>query len=393
MRLRALLLICFVFTGSVIFAQTDVRSAAYFQSFAHAVSLAAFRRQAKEIASSLDDNALAAQVLLTGIDGKLSLAPAMRMLLERIPAGGIMLFSYNLDSSKAEVKNLLSETSDLVAGKTGIPPFMAVDHEGGMVNRFGAMVEKLPSAFFFWELAQKEGRSAALARAETLYRHSALEIRDLGINLVLGPVAETLNDENRIFLETRSYGPDHEFTEAAASAFIISMERADIASAVKHFPGNSAIDPHSGVPELKAGKKALDEMVKPFAGIIRWLTPPVIMLSHVMVPALDSSRNASLSPVVIQNWLRGELGFEGIVLADDFSMGAVAASGISPGAAAVEALNAGADMIMVWPRDLVAVHSSILEALGEGRLSRNRLLEAASRIIAGKLRYALIPAL
>jgi len=349
-----------------------------------------YRTQAAKIAASLDDSDLAAQTLLTGIDGRLSLTPAMRSLLEKIPAGGIMLFKYNLDSSRAEVKALLADASAIVTGKAGIPPFMAVDHEGGLVQRFGSGVEKLPSAFSFWELAGKEGRETALARAETLYRRSAGEIHELGITMVLGPVAETLNKDNRLFLDTRSYGPDADFTQAAASAFIRSMDAAGIACAVKHFPGNTAADPHNGASILDTEKTGLDAMVKPFAGIIRNVDPEAVLVSHVMVPVLDDKNIASLSRPVVQGWLRGELGFDGIVLADDFSMGAVAASGIDPAAAAVEALNAGVDMIMVWPKNLAAMHESILQALHDGRLPRERLLEAAGRIIAGKMRYGFV---
>jgi beta-N-acetylhexosaminidase len=335
----------------------------------------------------MSDSVLAAQVLLAGIDGKTRLTAAMRAILERVPAGGILLFSYNLDTPKEDVKKLLAETSALVKTGAGIVPFIAVDHEGGVVHRFGAGVEKLPSAFSFWELAQKEGRDVSLSRAETLYMRSAREIRVLGITMVLGPVAETLNDENQRFLETRSYGSDHDFTGSAASAFVKSMGAFGIASAVKHFPGNGATDPHDGAASIKAGKPALDEMIKPFVSLIQNQSPSAVMLSHVMVPALDSQRNASLSSNVIKSWLRGELGFKGIVLADDFSMGAVASNGVSPGAAAVGALAAGVDMIIVWPKDVIAVHASILSALKEKRVSRERLLEAASRIIAEKLRY------
>jgi len=348
---------------------------------------ALYSRQAAEIAASMSDSVLAAQVLLAGIDGKTKLTPAMRSILERVPTGGVVLFSYNLDTPKEDVKKLLAETTSLVKTGAGIAPFVAVDHEGGVVHRFGPGVERLPSAFSFWELAQKEGRGASLARAETLYRRSAQEIRELGITMVLGPVAETLDNENRKFLETRSYGSDHDFVAAAASAFIKSMNASGIASAVKHFPGNGSADPHDKSASIGASKAALDEMVRPFAALIRSLSPPVIMLSHVMVPAVDSQKNASLSSKVIKDWLRGELGFRGIVLADDFSMGAVAARGLSPGAAAVEALNAGVDMIIVWPKDVIAVHASILSALRERRVSRERLVEAAGRIIAEKLRY------
>ena len=350
--------------------------------------------EALRIAYSLDDNTLAAQVMLTGIDGKSSLSPAMRNLLGKIPAGGIMLFRYNLDSPKADVKKFLDETARAAAAntenKTRLLPFMAVDHEGGLVHRFGPGVEKLPSAFSFWELAQKDGRDAALALAETLYRRSAKEIRELGITMVLGPVAEVLNDENRLFLETRSYGSDPDFVQAAASVYIKCMDAAGIACVVKHFPGNTASDPHSGVSVLSADKSVLDEMVRPFAGIIGGISPAALMLSHAMVPAVDSKRNASLSAPVMELWLRGELKFSGIILADDFSMGAVAASGLGPAEAAVEALNAGADMVMAWPQNLAEVHREILNALNGGRLSRERLWDAAARIISAKMRYGLI---
>jgi beta-N-acetylhexosaminidase len=167
------------------------------------------------------------------------------------------------------------------------------------------------------------------------------------------------------------------------------MDAAGIASCLKHFPGNTGVDPHSGIPVIKSGKAGLDEMVKPFAGIIAGLAPQAVMVSHVVVPALDSRVNASLSRPVIEGWLRGELGFKGMVIADDFSMGAVF-SKASHEQLAVEALNAGVDMLMVWPKDIAAVHAAILAALREGRLSRARLREAAERVIAGKLRYGVI---
>ena len=371
----------------------SVRLVLFFVVFAAAVVGAgaqpAFREQAAEIAASLDDSALAAQVLLTGIEGRASLSPAMRSLLSRIPAGGIMLFRGNLNTPKEDVRSLLSETVDLVTARTGIPPFMAVDHEGGLVHRFGPGVLRLPSAYSFWELAQAEGWGAALALAETLYRRSAQEIRDLGITMVLAPVVEPLNDDNRLFLTTRSYGSDPDFVQAIGSVFVKSMDAAGIASVLKHFPGNTAADPHYADSVLPASRAALDEMVTPFAGIIRDLSPASVMLSHVVIPAVDG-RNASLSRAVIEDWLRGELGFEGIAMADDFAMAAVAARGISPGDATVEALNAGMDMVMTWPQSIDAVHAAILEALAAGQLPRERLLQAAERVIAEKIRFGLI---
>jgi beta-N-acetylhexosaminidase len=355
------------------------------------LSYARYRKEAAAIAALMDDRFLASQVLLVGLDNKNFLSIDNAAILRNAPPGGIMFFKYNLDAEKDRVRSFLGECSNLVvAAGCGIAPFLAVDHEGGLVHRFGPGIEKLPPAASFWELAEAESRAAALEAIEELASLSAVEMRDLGISMNLAPVAEILNDDNKYFLETRSYGPDSGFTEEAASAFIRGMDAAGIACVVKHFPGNSSEDPHSGTPSISAGKPALDEMVKPFAAAIENLRCPAVMVSHVMVPAVDPLRNASLSPLVLDSWLRDELGFEGIIMADDFAMGAVAASRLSPASAAVEALIAGADMVMAWPLNIGAVYGAILGALEDGYLPRRRLVEAVERILAEKIRYNII---
>jgi beta-N-acetylhexosaminidase len=266
-----------------------------------------------------------------------------------------------------------------------------VDHEGGYVHRFGEGVRHLPTPLSYWEDAQARGREHALELLEEDARASGREIRALGITMNLAPVAEVLTEENLAFLDDRSYGPDAAVVEAAASAFIRGMEEAGIICVVKHFPGNTGADPHEKGVVLSARREGLDQMTAPMAALIR-SGIPALMVSHVLVPARDPAPNriASLSPVVIGEWLRKELGFTGIVVADDFSMGAAAVSGYNPEEAAVAALNAGVDMVMTWPANLTAIHAAILTALREERLSRNRLLEAAERIIYEKIRRGII---
>jgi beta-N-acetylhexosaminidase len=371
-----------------------------------ALSMAAARDQAARIAASLDDRLLAAQVIMTGIEGRGALSGAMRELLAKIPAGSVMLFSYNLDTA-AGIRSLLEETAALVkacsgdaaGGPEGIAPFIAVDHEGGSVNRFraamngaavdGAVIEgaamSLPAAASFWVMAQREGRGAALEAVGAAARRSGRELRELGITMNLAPVAEVLTEENGRFLADRSYGPDPGFVEQAAAAFVEGMEAEGICCIIKHFPGNSGADPHLGAVLLAGDRDALRSGVGPFAALIRRPAPPAMMVSHAVVPAWDGERNASLSPAVIRGWIRGELGFRGILAADDFSM--ASAAGISPQEAAVEALRAGIDMVMAWPPDLARTYGAILSALDEGRLPRERIREAAARILAEKIRY------
>jgi beta-N-acetylhexosaminidase len=357
-----------------------------------------YREQAARIAASLDDRLLAAQVLMSGIDGKPpALSDDMKTLLRNSPPGGIMLFTYNLDAEKETIRAFLETCSGYITTAfpcqdelPGIPPFIAVDHEGGAVHRFGQGVYRLPEPAWFWETAQARGREYALKELEASARRSGEEIRALGITMNFAPVAEILDRENRLFLETRSYGPDPDFTEAAVQAFIQGMEAAGIACVVKHFPGNTGTDPHIGRAIFTADQETLKRMIQPFAGVIRDKQPPAIMVSHIVVPEWDPERIASLSPRIIRERLRGNLGFTGMVLGDDFSMGAVADTGLSPEAAVVEALNAGLDMVMTWPRNLSKTHKAILKALQEGRLSRERLKQAAEQILAEKIRYGLI---
>ncbi|AEF84018.1 beta-N-acetylhexosaminidase [Treponema primitia ZAS-2] len=357
------------------------------------------RERAAGIAAAMDEKALAAQVLLTGLDGNGSLGTAMTDLLRDISPGGVMLFRMNLNMNKERIPAFLKTVSDLAAlntplsrgaGNIRIPPFMAVDHEGGQIHRFVAGVERLPSPLSYWEAARTRDRNTVLRAIEEDAARSGRELRSLGITMNLAPVAELLDGENVTFLEDRSYGPDAAFVEEAAAAFIRGMASSGVACVAKHFPGNSGTDPHRAGAVLTEDREALNRRVRPFRGIITRESPAGIMVSHTIVNARQPGIQASRSPAVIQTWLRGELGFSGLVLGDDFSMGAISAAGLTEEAAVVEALIAGVDMVMTWPRSLSRVHRAILRALQEGRLSRERLEEAATRIIYEKICFGLM---
>jgi beta-N-acetylhexosaminidase len=357
-----------------------------------------FRARAVEIASSLDDRLLAAQILICGIDGKGQLPPHIKELLAEFPAGGVMLFRYNLDTDNDAIRALVGETVSLIRKGCDVPPFIAVDHEGGTVNRFMRGVATLPSASTYWELSLSQGKAQALEKIYADSLRAGQEIKALGINLNFAPVAEHLNDNNRVFLESRSYGPDPLFTAEAACAFVRGMEQAGVLCVIKHFPSSAGDDPHYSASAINADKAALDSLVYPFASLISIDGGArAVMAAHTLVPAVDSEI-ASLSSAVMEDWLRGELGFDGIIISDDFSMAAAkiaAARGTdagkqSPAEAAVRSIAAGADMVLVWPADLRRTHGAFISALSGGQLSRERAREAASRVIYEKLKMGLI---
>jgi beta-N-acetylhexosaminidase len=168
------------------------------------------------------------------------------------------------------------------------------------------------------------------------------------------------------------------------------MSAAGLPCVVKHFPGNSAADPHSAVSLLTGDRESLDKKVLPLARLIEQDLASGVMVSHAVVNAWDAGINASRSRPVVSVWLRQNLGFSGMVLGDDFSMGAISAAGLREEDAAIEALNAGVDMVMAWPRSLRRLHRAILRALANGSLTRKRLEEAAARILYEKLRWGLV---
>jgi beta-N-acetylhexosaminidase len=345
-------------------------------------------QRATDIAASLDDRMLAAQVLISGIEGKGSLNSNIVSLLSEFPTGGIMLFKYNLDTDNDSIRALLAQTTALVTGESGIPPFIAVDHEGGTVNRFRRGTADLPDASSYWELSLARDRQTSLNKIENDSLRAGKDLKDLGINVNFAPVAEFLNDENRVFLSRRSYGPDPLFTANAAQSFIMGMEQAGVLCVIKHFPGIAGNDPHYSASVINADKAELDKLVFPFKTIINNIYGGgAMMVSHTLVPALDG-KIASLSKVVMEDWLRGELGFSGLLIADDFSM--ASAGKLGPGEAAVMSIAAGADMALVWPKDLRRTHDAIMYALYDGRLSREKLRKIAFRIIIKKINMGLM---
>jgi beta-N-acetylhexosaminidase len=349
--------------------------------------------EASAIAASFNDSELAGQVIMTAVDGKGRLHDASRNRLRTVKPGAVLLFKANLDGPRSDIQALTGEIRSYApvvrGGEFSLPPFIAVDHEGGLVHRFGAGVEHLPPPLSYRSLYLREGLAAAVQKVrEDAYR-SGKEIAALGFTLNLAPVVEILDDTNKEFLSSRAYGFERDFVTGAAAAFIDGMREAGVLCVIKHFPGNSNIDPHAKLPVLTLSKRELDDYTAPFAQVIKEAQPSGIMVSHVIVREWDAGHNASLSQPVMQGQIRENLSFSRIIFTDDLAMGAVASLRIEE--ASVAALAAGADMLITWPSTLLDVHAAILAALKSGKITRARLEEAAAHIIREKLRLMRAP--
>lgn len=334
---------------------------------------------ARALVASMGDDELIGQLLMIGVAGVSHLAPSSLQQLNDVRPGAIILFGYNVSTVPQDMAALTAAIREAAAVR-GLPPFIAIDHEGGSVYRFKGGLTRLPSAMVLGA-AGIQAASAAGAAAGS-------ELRALGITLNLAPVVEALNASNRAFLVDRAWSTDPAASGRLAWSFAAACQSQGVAACAKHFPGNGPADPHAALPVLGAASAELDaEYLEPFRPAIRGGVS-VIMLSHAVVPALDPSAPASLSAPVVAA-LRERLGFRGIVLTDDLVMAALSRAG-GPGVAAVAALSAGADMLMVSGGPAVdSVRTAVRAALADGRLPRARLEDAAVRIVAQKLRFGL----
>ena len=256
---------------------------------------------------------------------------------------------------------------------------VAVDEEGGDVTRL------------HYPTGSTQPGNALLGRLDDtgLTRSSASAIgRELaayGINLDLAPVVDVNSADENPVIGVRSFGADAAHVARHSAAYVEGVQSVGVAACAKHFPGHgdTVTDSHHALPRVHAEAHVLDvRELEPFRAAIE-ARVACIMTSHVVVSAIDAERPATFSPIVLEDVLRGRLGFEGVIVSDALDMaGASAETGIPE--ASVRALVAGCDLLCVGSETTEACYLAVVEALVEaaasGRLPVDRLGEAAARV-------------
>lgn len=227
--------------------------------------------------------------------------------------------------------------------------------------------------------------------AATMARITAAEARAVGVHWIFAPVADVnVNPQNPI-INTRAFGEDPEQVSAFVAAFVAAAEEAGVLTTAKHFPGHgdTATDTHVDLSRITADRARLDRVeLAPFRAAIRAGTS-TIMTGHLAVPALDPDPElpATMSPRILTDLLRGEMGFDGIIVTDALGMGGVTTR-YSPGEVAVRSILAGADVLLVPPVPDAAL-LALREAVASGRLPLARVDQAALRVLRAKARLGL----
>ncbi len=334
------------------------------------------------------------QVLLLGFEGTDAGAEIVAELRER-QLGGVLVTDRNwVDSSQLEA--LVAELRAAARSGGRIPPLIAAPQEGGPFRAF----PDLPPS----ERPLDVGDSGDPELAEKSAREAGIALRGIGFDLDLFPVADVATLDSPI--ADRAYSDDPAVAAAMTAAAIRGCRAAEIACAPSHFPGLGAASQSTeeGPATVSldiAGLAARD--LTPFETAFR-AGAPAVVLSHAFYAAFDAVTPASLSSLVTHDLLRDDLGFEGVAITDDLGAGAIKARGAasevggkSPRggsavtAAAIAALQAGADLLMISaPEDQAGVTDALIEAVGTGDISEDRLDEAVGRVLVLKQQLGLI---
>ncbi len=300
-------------------------------------------------------------------------------LIEEAAIGGVILFSRNCPDSD-RVRGFV----ETMQRRAKTPLFVMIDQEGGRVMRLSERRFRLPAAR---ELAKRKP-----ADLEKDVVHVAKRLREIGINVNLAPVLDVDSNPDNPVIGDRAFGTDVETVWNAAQSYMNGLRKAGIIGCGKHFPGHGDTDEdsHLTLPVVSHGRDRLFSMeIEPFrrAILANW---DMLMSAHCLYPALDPDEPATLSASIGRDLLRGELGFTGVLMADDLEMKAIA-SRHSLMERVFLLLQAETDILPVCHTYSLAfdVHRCLVRLAEDGRIDPLRLKASHDRILDLKTRRGL----
>lgn len=318
------------------------------------------------------------QLAIVGFTGP-TISPELRSLSREFGLGGVILFDRNIETPE-QVGELVRDLQEALGSE--VPLWISVDQEGGRVAR-------LRRPFTEWPAMATLGRSDDEKLAARFARALAQELRAVGISLDFAPVLDVHTNPRNPVIGDRALAERADAVARLGVTIIKALQENGIAACGKHFPGHgdTSTDSHHELPLVEHPPDRLREVeLVPFQAAIA-AGVASIMTAHLLVPAWDEQRPASLSPLIVTDILRHELKFDGLIVTDDLDMRGCAAQYTLP-EAAVAALSAGSDVLLMCApnpdRQYAAleavVHAVENQALGytqiDDALARHRRLKA-----------------
>jgi beta-N-acetylhexosaminidase len=319
------------------------------------------------------------QLLIAGFDGP-RLPVELKALAREFGLGGVILFARNI-AEPEQVADLCFEAAQLTPQ---MPAWVSLDQEGGRVAR-------LKAPFTEWPPMATLGRSADTGLAERFARALAIEMKAVGVTLDYAPVLDVHTNPNNPVIGDRALAERAEDVARLGQAIIRGLQGEGVAACGKHFPGHgdTSADSHHELPLVEHPIERLRGVeLAPFRAAIEAQVAS-IMTAHLLMPALDDTRPATLSKRIVTGLLRNELRYTGVILSDDLEMTAIARDYTVPDAA-VLAIEAGCDGVLICSGDWQAQGAALealVHAVEDQRLSLTLVDNALKRHELAKERF------
>lgn len=300
--------------------------------------------------------------------------------------GNIKIFLRNVQS-KDQLKKLTHDITVLAdSDGNGIPPFIATDLEGGIVNHIRSPgITRAPSAGLI-------GATTYAENNRNVSRLIALTLSELGINMNFAPCADVLTNPENIVISTRSYSSDPNLVSAMVKSFVEEQKNLGILSTAKHFPGHGMtdFDSHHQSDVVSTSRREMDQIhLLPYKLLLNENLLDGCMVSHIIYSAYDPVYPAAFSPEIVNTLLRKDMDFEGVIVTDDLEMKGSQFYAKSIEDAFILAFNAGNDLLLIshTKSKQELIFERILELLLDGTLSMELLDSKVYRILRMKKEY------
>lgn len=335
------------------------------------------------------------QLLMVHFHGQIANEDA-RFLIQDLKAGSMIYYNWsNGLTSPEQVKALSSGLQAIAeANSLKIPLLIAVDQEGGIVAR-------LTSGFTIFPGNMALGMTEQPNLAEDCAWAIGQELRAVGVTMNLAPVVDVNTNPKNPVIGLRAFGNSPHTVIAFGEKTLLGYKKAKILTTLKHFPGHGDvdIDSHTDLPIINKSLEELEQTdLFPFAKLAG--KSDAVLTAHILVPAFDPENCSTLSAKTLA-YLREQIGFQGVIIADSLVMDGVLKKCHSVDEAAIQALNAGCDLLILGGKQLIGshdslelsikdiqrIHSSLMQAVNSGRITKHRLDQAVERILQLKERY------
>lgn len=319
------------------------------------------------------------QMFMIGFSGTEVDNYVYKMIAEK-NIGGVIMMKRNV-LSREQLMNLTKTLQEKAAEtRLAIPLFIAVDQEGGAVNR--VKVEGV-TEFTSQEDIENEKQAYLVAKKR------AEELSILGFNVNFSPVLDIINNPES-FMHNRVFRGSLDKITSLGASMVRGYQDNNIISVPKHFPGhdNDSVDSHLELPEVKIEKSSLLLRLDSFASLIESSSPKMIMIGHILYKNVDSDYPSSLSKIIIQDNLKNKLDYTGLVITDDMEMKALT-NNYSIAYAAVNAIKAGNDILLYSgiTDKKVEAYNAVIKAVADREISEERIDESVLRILKLKKEY------